>query len=83
MLVKNIKIREHPKYPISDFVLRNICAFKFSRSDKNFLQDLADCDILMTINSTTGFESILKYKPVIFFETLYILIHLEDIQYFI
>lgn len=67
MLVKNIKIREHPKYPISNFVLRKICKFKFSKSNKNFLQDLAECDILITINSTTGFESILNYKPVIFF----------------
>ena len=67
ILVKNIKIREHPKYPISDFVLKNICKFKFSRSNKSFLEDLADCDILITVNSTTGFESILNSKPVIFF----------------
>ncbi len=64
---KKVKIRSHPKYKVSSFIIKFLCNFDICKSNKNIYEELDASDILLTINSTTGFESILKNKSVVIF----------------
>tara|TARA_A100001035_G_scaffold252379_1_gene224858 strand:+ start:310 stop:1623 length:1314 start_codon:yes stop_codon:yes gene_type:complete len=67
----NIVFRNHPKYKISKKFLKSNSFNNLKISDNTFDFDLKNSDIVITINSTTGFEAILNRKCLISFGNSY------------
>ena len=78
----NIRFRNHPKnkfrIPTNFKNLRNI---SFSDSNNSLNQDFKWSDVVITINSTTGLESIINNKPLIAFGNSYYSKFLKEYKY--